>query len=84
LPRPGHVYPVRPCGPYGVDQTASLIERGVADYPLEQCRGDYKMALLPATRLASAVGFHPGLTATPDGSGTSCSPVTPEHKSIWV
>jgi hypothetical protein len=23
-----------------------LIERGVADYPLEQCRGDYKMALL--------------------------------------
>jgi hypothetical protein len=45
-----------------------LAERGVADYPLEQCRDDYRMALLlPASRLASAVGFHPGLTATPDG-----------------
>jgi hypothetical protein len=45
-----------------------LAERGVANYPLEQCRDDYRMALLlPASRLASAVGFHPGLTATPDG-----------------
>jgi hypothetical protein len=45
-----------------------LTERGVADYPLEQCRDDYGMALLiPASRLATAVGLHPGLTATPDG-----------------
>ena len=45
-----------------------LTERGVADYPLEQCRNDYGMALLlPASRLATAVGLHPGLTATPDG-----------------
>jgi hypothetical protein len=45
-----------------------LTERGVADYPLEQCRDDYRMALLlPASRLATAVGLHPGLTATPDG-----------------
>jgi hypothetical protein len=45
-----------------------LTERGVADYPLEQCRDDYGMALLlPASRLATAVGIHPGLTATPDG-----------------
>ena len=45
-----------------------LTERGVADYPLEQCRDDYAMALLiPASRLATAVGLHPGLTATPDG-----------------
>ena len=45
-----------------------LTERAVADYPLEQCRDDYGMALLlPASRLATAVGIHPGLTATPDG-----------------
>ena len=45
-----------------------LTERGVTDYPLEQCRDDYAMALLlPASRLATAVGLHPGLTATPDG-----------------
>jgi hypothetical protein len=45
-----------------------LTERGVADYSLEQCREDYGMALLiPASRLATAVGLHPGLTATPDG-----------------
>jgi Phosphotransferase enzyme family len=45
-----------------------LTERGVADHSLEQCRDDYGMALLlPASRLASAVGLHPGLTATPDG-----------------
>jgi hypothetical protein len=45
-----------------------LAERGVADYSLKQCRDDYRMALLlPASRLASAVGFYPGLTATPDG-----------------
>ena len=45
-----------------------LTERGVTDYPLEQLRDDYGMALLlPASRLATAVGLHPGLTATPDG-----------------
>jgi hypothetical protein len=45
-----------------------LTERDVADYSLEQCRDDYGMALLlPASRLATAVGLHPGLTATPDG-----------------
>ena len=45
-----------------------LTQRDVADYPLEQCRDDYRMALLlPASRLATAVGIHPGLTATPDG-----------------
>ena len=45
-----------------------LTERGVTDYPLEQCRDDYGMALLlPASRMATAVGLHPGLTATPDG-----------------
>ena len=45
-----------------------LTERGVTDYPLEQCGDDYGMALLmPASSLATAVGLHPGLTATPDG-----------------
>jgi hypothetical protein len=45
-----------------------LTERGVTDYPLEQCRNDYRMALLiPASQLATSVGLHPGLTATPDG-----------------
>ena len=33
-----------------------------------RCRDDYGMAvLLPASRLATAVGLHPDLTATPDG-----------------
>ena len=45
-----------------------LTERGVAAYSLERCRDDYGMAvLLPASRLATAVGLHPDLTATPDG-----------------
>jgi hypothetical protein len=45
-----------------------LTERGVANYPMEQCRDDYAMALLiPASRLATAVGLHPGLTTNPDG-----------------
>jgi Uncharacterized oxidoreductase dhs-27 len=45
-----------------------LTERGIADYSLEQCRNDYGMALLiRASRLATAVGLHAGLTATPDG-----------------
>jgi hypothetical protein len=45
-----------------------LTERGVAGYRLEQCKDDYRMALLlPASRLAAAVAIHPGLTATPEG-----------------
>jgi hypothetical protein len=45
-----------------------LTECGVTGYSLERCRDDYRMALLiPASRLATAVGLHPGLTATPDG-----------------
>jgi Protein of unknown function (DUF1679) len=45
-----------------------LTERGVAGYRLEQCKDDYRMALLlPASRLATAVAIHPGLTATPEG-----------------
>jgi hypothetical protein len=45
-----------------------LTEHGVTGYPLDQCRDDYRMALLiPASQLATAVGLHPGLTATPDG-----------------
>jgi Ecdysteroid kinase-like family len=45
-----------------------LIERGVTDYSLEQCGDDYRMALvLPASRLATGVALHPGVTATPDG-----------------
>jgi Protein of unknown function (DUF1679) len=45
-----------------------LSERGVVGYSLEQCWDDYRMALvLSASRLATGVGFHPGLTATPDG-----------------
>jgi hypothetical protein len=45
-----------------------LTERGVTDYSLEQCRDDYRMALvLPASRLATGVGLHPGVTPTPGG-----------------
>jgi Uncharacterized oxidoreductase dhs-27 len=47
---------------------SALIKRGVVGYSLEQCRDDYRLALVPrASRLAGAVGHHPGLTATPDG-----------------
>jgi aminoglycoside phosphotransferase (APT) family kinase protein len=46
-----------------------LTECGVASYSMEQCWDDYRMVLvLAASRLATAVGFHPGLTATPNGS----------------
>jgi Protein of unknown function (DUF1679)/Ecdysteroid kinase-like family len=45
-----------------------LIKRGVAGYSLEQCRDDYRVSLvMAASRLATAVGHHPGLTATLDG-----------------
>jgi hypothetical protein len=45
-----------------------LIERGITGYSLEQCGDDYRIALLlPASRLATGVGLHPGVTATPDG-----------------
>jgi hypothetical protein len=48
--------------------SSGLAERGVAGYSLEQCRDDCRLALvLAASRLATAVGHHPGLTATPDG-----------------
>jgi hypothetical protein len=41
-----------------------LVERGVTDYPLEQCWEDYELAtVLRPARLASAVGLHPGLHA---------------------
>ena len=40
----------------------------MTDYSLEQCRDDYRMALvLPASRLATGVGLHPGVTPTPGG-----------------
>jgi Ecdysteroid kinase-like family len=45
-----------------------LIERGVADYSLERCRDDYRMALvMSASRLATGVGLLPGVTPTPGG-----------------
>ena len=45
-----------------------LIECGVAGYSMKQCWDDYRMALvLAASRLATAVGFLPDLTATPGG-----------------
>ena len=45
-----------------------LTARGITGYSVEQGRDDHRMALvMTASRLASAVGFHPGLTATPDG-----------------
>jgi hypothetical protein len=47
---------------------SALTERGVTGYSLQQCQDDYRLALvLAASRLATAVGHHPGLTATPDG-----------------
>jgi hypothetical protein len=47
---------------------ASLTEHGVDNYSLDQCRLDYRLALLPAaTRLATAVGIHPGLHPDPGG-----------------
>jgi hypothetical protein len=45
-----------------------LTERGVTDYSLEQCRDDYRMALvMSASRLATGVGLLPGVTPTPGG-----------------
>jgi hypothetical protein len=45
-----------------------LTERGVTDYSLEQCRDDYRMALvMTASRLATGVGLLPGVTPTPGG-----------------
>jgi hypothetical protein len=44
----------------------ALVERGVSDYPLEECWEDYQLAtVLGPARLASAVGLHPGLQAHP-------------------
>jgi hypothetical protein len=45
-----------------------LVQHGITGYSFEQCWDDYRMALvLAASRLATAVGFLPGLTATPGG-----------------
>ena len=45
-----------------------LIQHGITGYSFEQCWDDYRMALvMTASPLATAVGYHPGLTATPDG-----------------
>jgi hypothetical protein len=45
-----------------------LAEHGITGYSFEQCWDDYRMALvLAASRLATAVGFLPDLTATPGG-----------------
>jgi Protein of unknown function (DUF1679) len=63
-----------------------LIECGVAGYSTKQCWDDYCMALvLAASRLATAVGFHPGLTATPDGFWNVVFPrATPRRWPIWA
>ena len=40
----------------------------MADFSLEQCRDDYRMALvMSASRLAAGVGLLPGVTPTPGG-----------------
>jgi hypothetical protein len=45
-----------------------LIQHGITGYSFEQCWDDYRTALvMTAGSLATAVGFHPGLTATPEG-----------------
>jgi hypothetical protein len=45
-----------------------LLQHGITGYSFEQCWDDYRTALvIAAGQLATAVGFHPGLTATPDG-----------------
>ena len=42
----------------------ALVQRGVTDYPLNQCWQEYQLAtVLRPARLASAVGLHPGLQA---------------------
>jgi hypothetical protein len=43
-----------------------LMESGIADYPFDLCWDDYRCALLiPASRIAMAVGMHPELRKTP-------------------
>ena len=43
-----------------------LMQSGVADYPFDLCWDDYRCALLiPASRIAMAVGMHPDLRKTP-------------------
>jgi hypothetical protein len=45
-----------------------LIQHGITGYSFEQCWDDYRTALvMTASSLATAVGFHPGLTAMSDG-----------------
>jgi Ecdysteroid kinase-like family len=54
---------------------ATLVAGGVTEYSLEDCWDDYRIAmLLPATRLAAAIGMHPGLTATPSASWDTIFP----------
>jgi hypothetical protein len=44
-----------------------LLEGGVADYSLERCQIDCRVAVLPAaTRVATAIGAHPDLHADPE------------------
>ena len=43
-----------------------LMQSGIADYPFDLCWDDYRCALLiPASRIAMAVGMHPDLRKTP-------------------
>jgi aminoglycoside/choline kinase family phosphotransferase len=47
---------------------ATLVENGVQAYAFEQCWDDYRLALLvPAARVASSVGSHPGLRTAQGG-----------------
>jgi hypothetical protein len=42
------------------------VQSGIADYPFSLCWDDYRCALLiPASRIAMAVGMHPDLTEAP-------------------
>jgi Uncharacterized oxidoreductase dhs-27/Ecdysteroid kinase-like family len=57
-----------------------LIQHGITGYSFEQCWDDYRTALvMTASRLATAVGYHPGLTATPDGDWNVVSRATPRR-----
>jgi hypothetical protein len=56
---------------------ALLVKRGVREYTFDQCWDDYRMAmLLPAARIAVAVGMSP---APPDGHGGFWNVVFPRY-----
>ena len=61
LARFRRLFPTRPPSPRGstiADLPLNVERAGVTDYSLEQCRDDYRMALvLPASRLATGVGM---------------------------